>query len=269
MKPLSLLFLLLLSFQTQAQNWKKVRALVYTKNGKGYVHDNIPEAVKCIRQLGQEHGFAVEVTDQPGTFTEENLRKYTLLIFTSTNNDVFDTDEQRLALRRYIEAGGGFVGIHSVVGTERNWLWFKQLVGGTFLWHPKFQPYRLRVLDPTHSTMQGLPTTWVRSDECYFMKELSPGPTATLAHDLTSLDTTERAKITASASPYNRLYPAAWYHHYDGGITWCTALGHSKETYTDPMFVRHLFQGIQYVAAQVRPLDYRRAYATQRDMELP
>ena len=97
------------------------------------------------------------------------------------------------------------------------------------------------------------------------MKEMTPGPTATLAHELTSLDTTERQKINASAGSYAALYPAAWYHPYDGGYTWCTALGHAKAAYEDPLFVRHLFQGIQYVAAQVRPLDYRRAYATHRD----
>ena len=34
-------------------NWKKVKVLVYTKNGKGYVHDNIPNAVACIQHLGR------------------------------------------------------------------------------------------------------------------------------------------------------------------------------------------------------------------------
>jgi hypothetical protein len=72
--------------------------------------------------------------------------QYTLLLFPSTNNDVFDTDAQRLAFRRYIEAGGGFVGLHSVLGTERNWKWFKHMLGGTFSWHAKFQPFSVRSL---------------------------------------------------------------------------------------------------------------------------
>src|SRR5215204_4301111 len=83
-------------------NWKNVRVLVYTKNGKGYVHDNIPYAVKCIQKLGRENGFKVDVSDTPIVFTESNLKQYTLLLFPSTNNDVFDTDEQRLVFRRYI-----------------------------------------------------------------------------------------------------------------------------------------------------------------------
>ena len=95
---------------------KGSKVLVYTKNGKGYVHDNIASAVACVKKLGEENHFLVDVSDDAGVFTESNLKKYQALIFTSTNNDVFDTDEQRVAFRRYIEAGGGFVGVHSVTG---------------------------------------------------------------------------------------------------------------------------------------------------------
>ena len=124
---------------TPPDKLKNSRILVYTKNGKGYVHDNIQASVVCIQELGIENGFKVDVSDDPILFTEANLNKYTLLVFTSTNNDVFDNDEQRLAFRRYIEAGGGFVGLHSVTGTERNWTWFKMMIGETFSWHAKFQ----------------------------------------------------------------------------------------------------------------------------------
>src|SRR5687768_8154163 len=143
---LFLYIILLISFQSNAQdvNWKKVKVLVYTKNGKGYVHDNIPSAVACIQKLGKENGFKVDTSSNPAVMTEENLKQYTMLVFPSTNNDVFDTDEQRLAFRRYIEAGGGLVGIHSVTGTERNWKWFKNMMGGTFAWHAQFQKFKVK-----------------------------------------------------------------------------------------------------------------------------
>lgn len=251
--------------QSDKVNWKRVKVLVYTKNGKGYVHDNIPFAVRCIQRLGQQHGFSVDSSSRPEVFTEASLRQYSALIFTSTNNDVFDTDAQRLALRRYIEAGGGFVGVHSVVGTERKWTWFKRLMGGTFAWHPRFQPYRLHVIAPAHASMQNVPTVWQKSDECYFMKELSPGPTTVLVHELTSLNTEEADRIKANAGTYTELYPAAWYYEFDGGHTWCTALGHDKADYDDPTFVNHIFQGLRYVVSQVKTIDPARAYAQTAD----
>lgn len=242
-------------------NWKRVKVLVYTKNGKGYVHDNIPFAARSIQRLGQQHGFSVDTSARPDIFTEANLRQYSTLIFTSTNNDVFDTDAQRLAFRRYIESGGGFVGVHSVVGTERNWAWFKRLMGGTFLWHAKFQPFRLRVLAAQHPSMKDVPTVWSKSDECYFLKELSPGPTPVLAHEIASLNPNEAEKVKASAGAYTELYPAAWYYDFDGGHTWCTTLGHAKTDYDDPVFINHLFQGIQFVVSQVKTIDPAKAYA--------
>lgn len=250
----------------QGSSMKGAKVLVYTKNGKGYVHDNIPSAVACIRQLGREQGFSVMVSDQPTTFTDENLRQFTVLIFASTNNDVFETDAQRLAFRRYIEAGGGFVGIHSVLGTERNWLWFKRMMGGTFAWHPHFQPLKIKVIAAKHPSVMGLPLVWEKQDECYFMKELSPGPTVIMAHDLASVDakdSTEMARIRLYSGQFTALYPAAWYYEYDGGHTWCTALGHAKTDYEDPVFVQHLLGGIKYVAGLVKKLDYRNAYVSK------
>src|SRR5688500_4784136 len=145
---LLLSFITLQIFAQQKVNWKKITVLVYTKNGKEYVHDNIPAAVSCIQNLGRQYGFKVDTSSNPSVMTRENLKQYSLLIFPSTNNDVFDTDAQRLAFRHYIEAGGGFVGIHSVTGTERNWKWFKMMLGGTFSWHAKFQKFLVNVIYP-------------------------------------------------------------------------------------------------------------------------
>ncbi|HMR18597.1 MAG TPA: ThuA domain-containing protein, partial [Sphingobacterium sp.] len=99
--------------------WKKVKILVYTKNGVGFVHDNIENSIIAIKAMGEQYGFKVDATEDPSVFTDENLKQYDALVFSNTNNQVFDTDEQRVALMRYIQAGGGFVGIHSTSGTER------------------------------------------------------------------------------------------------------------------------------------------------------
>ncbi|RYZ92467.1 MAG: ThuA domain-containing protein [Sphingobacteriaceae bacterium] len=247
---------------------KKAKVLVYTKNGKGFVHDNIPSAVACIQKLGQEYGFKVDVTDKPVIFTEETLQQYTLLIFPSTNNDVFDTDAQRLAFRRYIEAGGGFVGIHSVTGTERNWTWFKQMLGCTFVKHDFYQKFKVKVIAPNHPSVQGLPKVWTIEDECYFGKELYPGTTTVMAHDLKSLDGGKNDIYKDVAGLFNLLYPAVWYQNFDGGTIWITTLGHSKENYSNPVFVKHILNGMKFVASQTKKADFKKAYAITRDDEV-
>lgn len=259
-----LLTTMMLSLSVIAQetvNWKKINVLIYTKNGKGYVHENIPFAVTSLQKMANQYGFHADATDDPGVFTNDNLKKYSLLIFVNTNNDVFDTDEQRLAMRRFMEAGGGFVGIHSVLGTERNWDWFKMMLGGTFAWHPEFQKYLVQVIDQQHPSVAGLPEVWEKEDECYFLKEMYPGIKVVMAHDLTSLDQKDKEKIGTLAGSFGKFYPATWYQTFDGGYVWITALGHDKKDYEDATYREHLFNGIKFIAGQAGKKDYSKSYA--------
>src|SRR5512133_2792530 len=111
------------------------KILVYNKNqtGKGlYIHDNIGAATTAIKKLSSEHGFLVDVSEDPAVFTSANLKKYKAIVFNNTNNEVLETEEQKTAFQEYIRSGGGFVGIHSASGSMRQWPWFWSLLGGKF-----------------------------------------------------------------------------------------------------------------------------------------
>lgn len=270
-KPILISFLLICSFGfsfAQKGQLKNSNVLIYTKNGKGYIHDNIPAAVKAIQAIAQIEKFNVTVSNDPSIFTQEKLSKFSMLIFPSTNNDVFDTDEQRLAFRRYIEAGGCFVGIHSVTGTERNWTWFKMMLGCTFAWHAKYQKFTVRKLDSNHPSMKNVPLVWEREDECYFGKELYPVTHVLMAHQISSLnqnDSSQKVQIQKNAGTYLEYYPSVWYNEFQGGHVWVTTLGHSIESYQDPVYINHLTEGIRYIASTFKGLDYSKAYANHRD----
>ncbi|MHA8086615.1 ThuA domain-containing protein [Aquirufa sp. Wall-65K1] len=254
--------------RAQKNSLKNSRVLVYTKNGVGYVHDNIPSAVACIQDLGLANKFLVDVSDDPTVFAEANLKKYTLIIFTSTNNDVFATDEQRLAFRRYIEAGGGFVGVHSVTGTERKWSWFKSMVGETFTWHANFQSFSLININPKHPSMEGIPAVWTKEDECYFGREMYPGIQVLMMHDVRSLDKKQSDLIQKHVGTFGDYFPAVWFQHFQGGNIWVTTLGHSKTDYQNPSYRNHLLQGIKYVASQFKGIDFNKAFSTGKDDQL-
>lgn len=137
------------------------RILVYTRNytpdGKGYVHDNIASSVEAIKKMGAEKSFAVDVTDDPAVFTDTNLKQYAAIVFSNSNNQAFSSDTQRDAFKHYIESGGGFVGIHSAAGSERDWPWFWSMLGGKFAAHPKMQTFTVQVVDPQFPAAKGLP----------------------------------------------------------------------------------------------------------------
>lgn len=244
---------------------KNKHVLVFTKNGKGYVHENIPASIAAFQKLGIENSFTVDTTTNSALFTDNNLKKYDVLIFSNTNNDVFDTEEQRVAFMRYIQAGGGFMGIHSASGTERNWKWFKLMLGATFLRHPPFQPFTVHVLDKKHAAVKNLSAQWETKDECYYFKELNPSVKVLLFSDISSIKDTDSLKNNKPDTFGNR-YPAAWCHEFDGGRIFYTALGHSKEDYSNTTYLAHIIEGLKWVTNKPRP-DYKKAKATSSSID--
>lgn len=224
----------------------KPRILVYTRNytpdGKGYVHDNIAASVAAIRRMGAEAGFTVDASDDPGVFTDSNLRQYAALVFSNSNNEAFSNDQQRDAFKRYIEAGGGFVGIHSASGSERDWPYFWSVLGGQFAAHPRQQPFTVRVIDPGFPAVKGVPAQFTWTDECYFLDHLNPDIHPVLVTDRTKLETLQPMTIDPSKFPVD--LPLAWYHEFDGGREFYLALGHNKEDYENPLLYRIIKNGI-------------------------
>jgi type 1 glutamine amidotransferase len=221
------------------------RVLVFTKNqtGKGlYVHDNIPASVEALKKLGVENHFAVEATDDPSAFTDANLKRFQTLIFDNTNNELFDGEEQKAALQRYIRAGGGFVGIHSASGSMRQWPWFWSLLGGKFNRHAKMQKFTVKVKDPKDAAVAHLPASFEWTDEFYFLDHLEPRLHVLLVGDLAALDDPGKDKFPGPQP--GGEYPLAWRHGFEGGRAWYVALGHQAEHYSDPEFTKLLLGGI-------------------------
>ncbi len=227
------------------------RILVYTKNQVGphlYVHDNIAASVAAIKKLGVENNIAVDVSDDPAVFTDQNLKRYRAVVFDNTNNEIFDNEEQKAAFQRYIRAGGGFVGIHSTSGAMRNWPWFWELLGGKFARHPKLQPFTITVRDPKDISTAHLPASFEWTDEFYFLDKMPDDLHVLLTGDLTKLDDPAKDKIPTKK--FGTDIPLAWRHQFDGGRAWYTALGHQKEHYSDPRLMKHILGGILWAMGE-------------------
>lgn len=224
------------------------RVLVYTRNytpdGKGYVHENIWASVEAIRKMGREAGFRVEAADQPVVFTAERLKQYRAIVFSNSNNEAFENDGQREALRSYVRGGGGVVGIHSATGSERKWPWFWAMMGGKFLRHPKMQPFTVRVRDAGHPSTRGLPAAFEWTDECYYHDNLAPDIRAVLVTDPSKLDDPKKSEYPGDR--FGDALPLAWWHDFEGGRVFYTALGHKPEHYQDARLTAHIVGGIEW-----------------------
>ncbi|MCL5271381.1 MAG: ThuA domain-containing protein [bacterium] len=229
------------------------KILVYTRNftpdGKGFVHDNIQACADAIRAMGREHGFGVDVSDDPAVFTDDSLKRYKALVFANSNNEAFANDAQRAAFKRYIQAGGGFVGIHSASGSERRWDYYWAVLGAKFRTHPRQQKFTVRVTDPSHPATRGLPATFDWGpDECYYHNHFAKDIKPLLVVDPAGLD--DPNKDDYPGKQFGDAMPLAWYHTYDGGREFYTALGHNITQYKNPILVRHILGGILWAMGE-------------------
>ena len=147
------------------------RILVFSKT-KGFRHASIPDGKAAIKKLGLENGFEVDTTEDAGKFNDDSLKKYAAVIFLNTTGNVLDNN-QEIAFERFIQAGGGFVGIHSATDTEYDWGWYGDLVGAYFVNHPAIQPASLLVVDTSQPSTRFLPVVWKRTDEWYNFRNLN------------------------------------------------------------------------------------------------
>jgi type 1 glutamine amidotransferase len=216
----------------------------YTPDGKGYVHDNIAAGVAAIRKMGAANGFAVDASDDPTVFKTANLKQYRALVFSNSNNQAFENDSQREAFRAFIRARGGFVGIHSASGSERDWDYYQKVLGAKFKRHPKLQPFTVEVVAPNFPAARGVPASFPWEDECYYVEKLQPGVKLVLVTDPRKIVDPEFA--TDPGDLIDGMRPLAWYQTFDGGREFYLALGHKKEDYENPILTRLILGGIQW-----------------------
>jgi len=219
--------------------FSKPKVLVFYKTN-GYHHASIANGLTAITKLGAENGFDVDSTADSTRFRRKILKKYAALIFLSPTGKVFGPNEEK-ALQEYIQHGGGYVGIHSATDCEYNWQWYGDLVGGYFSSHPKEQQVaKLIVVDKDNAATKGLPDPWERKDEWYNFKYLNPD-----IHVLLKID-----EGSYTGGEMNGNHPMAWYHAFEGGRSFYTELGHTDESYSDPLYLGHLLAGIKYAIGE-------------------
>ena len=220
--------------------------LLFTKMN-GFHHESVNEGVTAMRALAARHNFTVDWQEDATVFNDENLKKYQAVVFLLTTGDILN-DEQQAAMERFIQSGKGYVGIHSASDTEYDWDWYTKMVGRTFHIHPEIQTAELKVLKRNFPGLERMPDEFLWTDEWYeFGAERIKGLNYILAVDESSYDPKADWGHVAGTG-MGKFHPVAWYHEYDGGRAFYTALGHMPATYSDKVFLEHIYGGLYWAA---------------------
>jgi type 1 glutamine amidotransferase len=216
------------------------KVLVFSKTA-GFRHDSIPAGIAAIRQLGSQNGFAVDATEDANAFTTQNLAQYQAVVWLSTTGDVLNAGQQT-AFESYMTGGGGYVGVHAAADTEYDWPFYGTTMGAWFASHPAQQQASVIVEDRTNPSTAHLPAVWSRFDEWYNYRTNPRGAVKVLAR----LD-----ESSYSGGTMNGDHPITWCHDQGAGRAWYTGLGHTIESYSDPLFTKMLLGGIRVASRAV------------------
>jgi len=253
-KTTILLTIILVCFSCSSNRGGKPKILVFSKTA-GFHHESIADGNAAILKLGSLNNFDVDTTTNANMFQEDTLKKYAAIVFLSATGNLLNYF-QEAAFERYIQAGGGYMGIHAATDAEYDWGWYGRLTGAYFLDHPgindsfpNVQEAILNVVDTNNNAIKGLPKQWKRTDEYYNFKKISK--------DIKVLMTIDEKTYHGGKNGEN--HPMTWYHEFDGGRAFYTELGHTKESYTDSLYLKLILGGIEYAIGNNDQLNYSKA----------
>lgn len=209
---------------------------------KGYRHESIEAGLAMFNKRADDWRVEISHAEESAVMKEQDIKEYDIIVLLNSTGNIFTEEEQAL-LEEYLAAGGAILGIHAAADAEYDWPWYGQMLGGWFRSHPEIQEAKCLVADGNHPVATGLPAVWERTDEWYNFKHLSHDNKVILLLD----------ESTYSGGIHGDYHPISWCREWGGGRIFYTGMGHTAETYSEPLFQTHIQNAIQWLHEQAIP----------------
>jgi hypothetical protein len=206
----------------------------------GYRHASIEAGVEAMKRLVRAQGMEPVASETASAF--DDLSSYRALILLSSTTDPKKAESEWLVgkrrdeLQRFVRGGGGVVAIHAAADSHYGWPWYAKMIGGRFASHPQGTPKgRLHRVTRAHPATKAMPERFERPDEWYYFDDYDAE-----AQLLVTLD-----PVSISAADVN-ANPVSWARAFEGGRVFYTAMGHTAESYSEPLFLAHVAGGLRW-----------------------
>jgi uncharacterized protein len=236
------------------QEFERPAMLVFSKTN-GFVHtDALVAADKMFSELAADNGWDVYLTKNGAVHTPEQLAEFDLVVWNNVSGSVLN-EQQQQALKTWISAGGGWVGVHGSGGDPKyHWPWYVDtLIGAQFIGHtmkPQFQDADLLPGDGGGDLVSHLPPRWNVAQEEWYAFDQNPrdkGYEIVLTIDEDSYSTA--GETFFGGDRMEGEHPMAWRHEIGEGRAFYSSIGHTAATYEIPEY-RELWRKALLWAAQ-------------------
>jgi len=197
-------------------------------------YHNWRENSAAVRDILEEAGFKVVLTEEPWVLTTEGMKKYDGIVMVYNRDERWPAPVEK-ALVRLVKGGMGIGIIHSSNNSFPGWKEFEEMVG--LLWridethragHDHYGPFTVKIVDKEHFITRGMEDFPI-TDELY--------------RDLTKY-ADYHVLAEAFSKDKQRYYPMIMVKTYGKGRVFHTVLGHKTNSMLYHGFRRTVQRGM-------------------------
>lgn len=230
----------------------KSAILLFSKT-TGFRHDeSIQSSFPALKNLEEKNNWFIYGTEEGGVFNAAQLKQFKLVIFNNSTGRVLN-EEQQKALEDYVNQGGAVMGIHGAGDDSHHaWDWYTQaFLGAQFSHHPlnpQFQKAEVKIEEDVDSLFdKNLSKSWVNTDEWYVFFAQPKG--AKVLYTINGDKIIPNGNILWTKDKnfgMGKSHPVAWYRQMGKGKGFYTSMGHSKDVWNNPDYVKLIENGINW-----------------------
>jgi uncharacterized protein len=244
------------SWAAETTDDKKRKKLLYFTRSAGFEHppvirqgDELSASEKLLTEWGNKAGFDV-VCSKDGALFDGDIDQYDAFVF-YTSGDLTGKPERpqsgspmsaegKKKFLAAIDAGKGFVGIHSATDSFRGAGVdpYIAMLGAEFLTHGAQQEAPMEIVSPKFPGMENLGKSFTLHEEWYALHKFGKDLHVILVQETKDMQ----------GEPYQRPpFPATWARRQGKGRVFYTSMGHD-EIWQNPTFRQVLMGGIAWAA---------------------
>ncbi|SHH34869.1 ThuA domain-containing protein [Wenyingzhuangia marina] len=234
------LLAMLLLLTTMLVNAQQISVLVFSKTA-GYRHESIETGIEALKKMAEENKWKITFSEDASIFNNKDLASFNTLLFLNTTGDILNEGQQK-AMKKFIESGNGFVGVHAATDTEMEWEWYGEMTGAVFKNHPKIQKATVKL----NKKEQHVATIHLKDQEVFLDEWYNFH--LPVSNKIKVLATLDESSYTGEQMGVS--HPIIWYQIFHGARIFYTGMGHTKESFSDIRFLNQLKNAVIWTSAK-------------------
>ncbi len=192
--------------------------LIFGKTIRPAHQEIIPIAGSALVKQLSKQKILSEFTQDPTAFNKISKDIRAIILLDVSENVL--SDSQKKSIETFYKNGGTLVTIHATIAAGKDWPWFRNLIGASFLDHSPIHSELVTETIPGSAIVK-----WTQEDEWYNFSETLP-------------------KSTLAVATIGKDNVISW---VVGSHFFYTAMGHSSSLYTEPNqgFINHIVNGLK------------------------